>query len=98
MKLTTFFCVLLCGCAAPQMTLVNNTDARLNVIAGNQTICTNLLPGQTVPIPNDIWKERIGVAVVGYDASGSYVGANDWTFYCGLDQVWRIDRLNKPQP
>lgn len=100
MKLTVFLCALtiLCGCASPQLTLINNTTANLDVIAENQLLCVNLPPGHGVPIPNDPWKTHIAVAVVGRDNSGSYLGANDWTFYSGQDQVWRVDRLNKAQP
>jgi len=98
MKFLPVLCLLLCGCVAPQMTLMNNTPYRLDVTARNQLIYTDLPPGHAVPIPVNPWQERIGVAVAAYDDQGHYVGANDWTFYCGQEQVWRIDRINKPQP
>jgi len=90
------FLSLLCGCASQQLTVVNNTTANLDVISENQLLCLNLPPGQTLPVPSNAWKTHIAVVVIGRDDHGSYVGANDWTFYCGQDQVWRVDRLNKP--
>lgn len=80
------------------MTLVNNTSYTLDVTAENQMISTNLPPGQTLKVRSNPWRDRIGVAVAAYDFDGHYMGANDWTFYCGLDQVWRIDRIIKPNP
>lgn len=78
--------------------LVNNTKANLDVISENTVLCTGLPPGQGVPIPNNAWKDRVAVAVIGRDDHGNYIGANDWTFYCGQDQIWRVDRLNEPYP
>lgn len=97
MKLTALLC-LLCGCAAqvPQLTVVNNTAANLDVIAENQLLCANLPPGQGLPVPTNPWKTHIAVVVIGRDDHGSYIGANDWIFYAGQDQVWRVDRLNTP--
>jgi hypothetical protein len=97
-KLAILSCFLLCGCAGPQMTLVNNTPYTLDVTAGNQMISTNLPPGHTLKVSSPPWRDRIGVVVAGYDSQGHYIGANDWTFYCGQDQVWRIDRITKPNP
>ena len=98
MKILPILCFLLCGCAGPQMMLVNNTPYRLDVTASNHLLYTNLPPGHVVPIAVNPWQQRTGVAVAAYDEKGRYVGANDWIYYCGQDQVWRIDRINKPQP
>lgn len=98
MKWPILICLVICGCKAPQMTLVNNTRYALDVTASNQLISTNLPPGQTLTIPYSLWQERSGVAVAAYDQDGNYVGANDWTFYCGHEQVWRVDHLYKTQP
>lgn len=107
MELFTFFSsvkliyllpLLLFGCASPEMTLMNNTPYFVDVTAENQKICQNLPPGSAIKIPSDPWKDRIGVAVAAYDSKGRYIGANDWIFYSGQSQVWRMDRITKLNP
>ena len=84
-----------CLPSAP-MTLVNNTPSRLNITIDSVLVYTNVLPGQTVPILGSAWVSRTPVVVTGYDDVGRYVGANDWTFYNGQAQVWRVDSLSAP--
>lgn len=97
-KLIYFLPLLAFGCASSEMTLMNNTSYFVDVTAENRMIYQNVPPGSAVKIPSDPWKERIGVAVAAYDCHGTYVGANDWTFYPGLDQVWRMDRITRVNP
>lgn len=83
--------------ASGPMTLVNNTPCVLNITIDSVLVFTNVAPGQTVPIAGSAWVPRTPVVVTGYDNKGHYVGANDWIFYNGQAQVWRVDRLNPPQ-
>jgi len=78
------------------MTQVNNTPCRLNVTIDSALVYTNVAPGQTVPIHGSAWVPRTPVIVTGYDDKGKYVGANDWIFYNGQAQVWRVEELKKP--
>jgi hypothetical protein len=80
------------------MTLVNNTPYLLNVTQSNELVATNLPSGATLPIPMSRWQDRTGVAVAAYDGHGHYIGARDWVFYNGQEQVWRVDYITKPVP
>lgn len=82
--------------ASGPMTLVNNTPCTLNVTIDSVLVYTNVAPGQTVAIHGSSWVPRTPVIVTGYDEKGRYQGANDWIFYNGQAQVWRVDKLHSP--
>jgi len=78
------------------MLLVNNTGCALTVTAQNTVVYKNVQPGQTVCIQPADYSDKTAVAVTGWKDE-QYIGADDWIFYNGQAQVWRVDHLNPPR-
>jgi hypothetical protein len=99
MKNSIFILLILLGtgCASYDAgnMIVNNSEARLDVIQDGRLIANKIPPG-TVMTVRPVLMRTTSIVATGYDYDGNYVGTDYFIFRSGVKETWTIGPLYRP--